>query len=188
MRGSGRAPRRAPGARAPPRPPGGRAFRRRRARSRGRRQVARRHSTSSSPDWTRRCVTLGRFATSRRSSPRDAGPRRAGAAGAGAERLEASIASTCSSGMVSRRSSSSSEIRRPKRARAPSRLEGLEVPQRVDARQRQHRVGDVGCDGRGGLAVVAEEVADRLVGDVRPPLAVDRRSGPPASRRAARRA
>ena len=37
----------------------------------------------------------------------------------------ATIASTCSAGMVSRNSSSSSEIRRPNRSRAPSRLIGF---------------------------------------------------------------
>ena len=83
------------------------------------------------------------------------------------------MASTCSAGIVRRSRSSSSEMSRPKRARAPFQLQRLEVAQLVDPRQREDAVGHLRSDGGRGLAVVAEEVADRLVGDVRPALGVD---------------
>ena len=95
------------------------------------------------------------------------------AAAAARPAREASIASTCSSGIVSRSSSSSSEIPRPKRSRAPSRWRGSRCRSPSTRGSDRTRSATSGRDGRGGLAVVAEEVADRLVGDVRPPLGVD---------------
>jgi hypothetical protein len=65
-------------------------------------------------------------------------------------------------------------------------VQRLERAELLDARAREHAVGDVrGRPGR-RLAVVAEEVADRLDGDVRPALARRSRSRPPAWRPSAR--
>ena len=100
----------------------------------------------------------------------------------------ATIASTCSSGIVSRSSSSSSEMRSPKRAPGALEADRLEVAQLLRARQRQQRVAHVGVDGRGRLVEVAEEVAQHLVADVRPALAARSRSSRPGWRRTGRRA
>ena len=55
----------------------------------------------------------------------------------------------------------------------PVDVQRLQVAQLLRPRERQHLVGDLGRERGGGLAVVAEEVPDRLVGDVHPALAVD---------------
>ena len=52
-------------------------------------------------------------------------------------------------------------------------VDRLEVAQLLDAGPRQHPVGDVRIDRRRRLAVVSEEIADRLDRDVRPALRVD---------------
>ena len=47
------------------------------------------------------------------------------------------------------------------------------MAQLVDPRERENPFGDLRCNGCRRLAVVAEEVADRLVGHVRPALGID---------------
>ncbi len=85
----------------------------------------------------------------------------------------ATMASTCSAGIVRRSSRSSSEIRWPNFSRAPSRVIGLSVLELGRLRPGQDLVGDRRVDGRRRLAVVAQEEAHGLVGDVGPALAVD---------------
>ena len=157
----------APAADARRRGRGARACRRRRTRSRGRRQAARmpEYSTTSSSFSSRRYAIDGRRATSSAGGRADRGR---GAAGRGARRARSHHRVDLLRGIVSRSSSSSSEIRVPKRSRAP-RARAVRVAQLGRTREDSTRSATSGSGGAAGCEV-AEEVDD-LVGDLRAALA-----------------
>ena len=138
----------------------------------------RRHTTVSPPSCfaSENSEIAGRRASSFSRVTSGLRPGRAAGGGGGCVRL-AIIASTCSCGIVRRRRSSSSEIRRPNRSRAPSRLIGVQVAELAAWGSVRTRSAMSRVDRRRRVAVVAEEVADRLVGDVHPALAVDHVAG-----------
>ena len=135
-----------------------------------RRQVARRHTTRSSPFCTRSCVIDLRFATSWRSVTTGWPSDRTGGGARGRRRADRVHL------LLRHRQPQQQLLVGDPRAEALARaleVQRLEVAQLLGARPREHALGDLRRERRGRVAVVAEEVADGLVGDVRPALAVD---------------